>query len=196
MSRSSLLILLTAPAALLVACGSDATSGAGATGAGGSTSATGSSSVASTVGAGGDSTSASTAGAGGNASTSTSTSTSTTGAASSTTGATGSTSTGAMMMGACTNAADLAIIMSKDIGKIVGDCASSGFGMEPGTKNCIKMGTGFSDPCVVCFDDTVSCVFKNCLGECIGGSSSPACKDCRAAKCDPAFTACSGVPAN
>lgn len=96
-------------------------------------------------------------------------------------------------MGACTNAADTTIVMSKNLGKIVGDCASSKLGMEPATKDCIKMGTGLSDPCVTCFDDTVGCVFKNCLGECIGGSGSQACTDCRAAKCDPAFVACSGL---
>lgn len=186
MSRSALLLLITAPAALLMACGSDTTSGTAATGAGGSTSATTSTTTSSAATGVGGSASATT-GAGGSAST--------TSSSGGTTSATGSTGTGAMM-GACTSAADTMILMSKDIGKITGDCASSKLGMEPGTKDCIKMGTGLSDPCVTCFDDTVGCVFKNCLGDCIGGSGSPACTACRAAKCDPAFVACSGLPAN
>ena len=186
MSRSTLLLLLIAPAALLLACGSSTTSGTTATGAGGSTSDATTTTADTTTGAGG-SMSASTSGAGGAASTTTTTST-----GGGTTSATGSTGTGAMM-GACTNAADMTIVMSKDLGKIVGDCAQSKLGMEPATKDCIKMGTGLSDPCVTCFDDTVGCVFKNCLGECIGGSGSQACTDCRAAKCDPAFVACSGL---
>jgi hypothetical protein len=185
MSRSTLLLLLTAPAALLLACGSSTTSGTTATGAGGSTSDTTSATTADTTTGVGGSASASSGAGGGDSTTSTG----------GTTGATGSTGTGAMM-GACTNAADTMILMSKDIGKITGDCASSKLGMEPGTKDCIKMGTGLSDPCVTCFDDTVGCVFKNCLGECIGGSGSQACTDCRAAKCDPAFVACSGLAAN
>ena len=182
MSRSTLLLLLTAPAALLLACGSNTTSGTTATGTGGSTSDTTSATTAdTTTGVGGSaSASAATSGAGG------ATTTSTGG------GATGSTGTGTMM-GACTNAGDMTIIMSKAIGKIVGDCASGKLGMEPATKDCIKMGTGLSDPCVTCFDDTVGCVIKNCFSECIGGSGSQACNDCRVAKCDPAFVACSGL---
>jgi hypothetical protein len=178
MSRSTLLVLLAAPAALLMACGSDSTSGTTTTGAGGSTSATGT----------GGSTSAT--GTGGSADTSTGSTSST-----SSTSATGSTGTGTMM-GACTNAADNAIVTSKDVAKITGDCAQKTFGAEPGTKDCIKMGTGLSDPCVVCFDGTVGCVVKNCFNECAADSASKACTDCRAAKCDPAFVACSGLPAN
>lgn len=180
MSRSTLLLLLTAPAALLLACGSNTTSGTTATGTGGSTSDTTSATTADTTTGVGGSASASASGAGGASSTSTGG------------GATGSTGTGTMM-GACTNAGDMTIIMSKAIGKIVGDCASGKLGMEPATKDCIKMGTGLSDPCVTCFDDTVGCVIKNCFSECIGGSGSQACNDCRVAKCDPAFVACSGL---
>ncbi len=180
MSRSTLLLLVTAPAALLLACGSNTTSGTTATGTGGSTSDTTSATTADTTTGVGGSASASTSGAGGASTTSTGG------------GATGSTGTGAMM-GACTNAGDMTIIMSKAIGKIVGDCASGKLGMEPATKDCIKMGTGLSDPCVTCFDDTVGCVIKNCFSECIGGSGSQACNDCRVAKCDPAFVACSGL---
>jgi hypothetical protein len=185
MSRSTLLLLVAVPAALLVACGSDSTSGTTSSGAGG-----GSTSATSAGGAGSTSTAA--AGTGGDASTTTGAGTTSTAAATTATGSTGS----SMAMGACTNAADSAIVMSKDVAKITGDCAQSSFGAEPATKNCIKMGTGLSDPCVVCFDDTVGCVVKNCFNECISDSGSQACTDCRAAKCDPAFVACSGLPAN
>ncbi len=179
MSRATLLVL-AAPAALLVACSSDPTSGTTSTGAGGAAGTT------SAAGTGGSSSTAA-AGTGGSAVTTTS------GATSS---ASGSTSTGMAMMGACTNDADKAISASKDVPKIVGDCASSSFGGEPATKNCIKMGTGFSDPCVTCFDDNVGCVIKNCVFQCSSDSGSPDCVSCRAMNCDPAFVMCSGLAAN
>ena len=181
MSRATLFVLFAAPAALLVACGSGtatttSTGSGGSGGAGGSTSATGT----------GASTTA-TSGTGGSASTTTSTTTSTS--------ASGSTGTG-MAMGACTNAADLAITMSKDVAKITGDCATASLGAEPATKTCIKTGTGLSDTCVTCFDATVACVVSNCLLQCSANSASQPCTDCRAAKCDPAFVMCSGLPSN
>ena len=162
-----------------IACGSDTTSGT--TGSGGSTTAT---STAGTGGSGGASSTA-TAGTGGDATTSTTT----------TTSATGSTGT-SMAMGACTSAADAAITMSKDFASLTADCGQPSLGAQPATKSCIKRGTGLSDACVVCFDDTVGCVVKNCFNQCIADSGSQACTDCRAATGDPAFVACSGLPAN
>jgi hypothetical protein len=93
--------------------------------------------------------------------------------------------------GACTNTADMAVLGSIDVGMVVGDCAMMTLGMEPATSNCIMM-SGLSAGCTACFSATVSCTVANCLSQCIGGDS-PACLDCRATNCDPAFAACSGL---
>lgn len=186
MSRATLFVLFAAPAALLIACGGDTTTGTTSTGAGGSSTTT------SAAGTGG--TTAVTTGAGGSATTTT-TGTSTSAGTTGSTSATGSTGS-SMAMGACTNAADQAIVTTKDVAKITGDCAQASLGAEPATKNCIKMGTGLSDPCVTCFDATVACVVANCFFQCSTDSASQACTDCRAAKCDPAFVMCSGLPSN
>ena len=190
MSRASLFVLFSAPAALLIACGGDATTGTTSTGSGGSSTTT---SAAGTGGTASGTTSA--AGTGGSATTTTTGTTTSAGTSGSTSSASGSTGSG-MAMGACTNAPDLAITMSKNVAKITGDCATASFGAEPATKKCIKMGTGLSDPCVTCFDDTVACVVAHCLNECAVDSGSQACKDCRATNCDPAFKLCSGLPSN
>jgi hypothetical protein len=188
MSRSMLLLLIAAPAALLMACGSDTSSGTTTTGAGGSTSATGTGGSPSTTGTGG---SPSTSGTGGSPST---TGTGGDSTSTSSTSATSSTGTGPMM-GACTNAADLGIVQTKDVKTITADCGKANIGNDTKTKACIKMGTNLSDPCVTCFADTVSCVINKCLNQCIADSNSQMCTDCRAANCDPAFEACSGLPA-
>ena len=127
-----------------------------------------------------------------------STTTSTTGSG----GSGGSTTTattgagGAGPMNACTNAADQAIAMSKDLAAIVGKCGQDNLGQEPATYDCIKMMTGLSDDCVTCFDGTVQCVVMSCFSECIADPGSQACTDCRAMHCDPVFEACSGLPSS
>lgn len=108
--------------------------------------------------------------------------------------ASGSTGTGMMMMGACTNPTDLGIVQTKDVKMITADCGKANIGNDAKTKECIKMGTSLSDPCVTCFADTVSCVIAKCLQPCLADSGSQACTDCRAMNCDPAFKACSGLP--
>jgi hypothetical protein len=94
--------------------------------------------------------------------------------------------------GACTNAADNAILTSTDVEGIVEQCATENFGAEPATKECIADGTGLSDPCVTCFDDTIQCTVMNCIGECFNGMT-PECTACMDANCTPAFEACSGL---
>ena len=187
MSRSMLLLLVAVPAAFLVACGSDTTSG---------TTSGGGSATTTTTGAGGSGGSASTSsasGTGGGATTATSTGSTSTGTSSS---ASGSTGTGMMAMGACTNAADLGIVQSKDVKGITTTCGKNNIGQDAKVKACIKMETNLSDPCVTCFADTVSCVVSKCLAQCGADTNSQACKDCRATNCDPAFAACSGLPTN
>ncbi|MFO0757527.1 MAG: hypothetical protein U0359_13605 [Byssovorax sp.] len=171
MPRHSLVILgLFSSAFLAVACGS-----------GGSTSSSTTTSTTTTTagsgGSGGGSTTSGSGGAGGGATTS------------------GSGGSGGAGMGACTNAADLAIVMSKDVAGITGKCGQDNLGGEPKTKECIKAGTGLSDACVDCFDGTVQCVVMKCFSECVADATSQMCVDCRKANCDPAFEACSGLPA-
>jgi hypothetical protein len=101
-----------------------------------------------------------------------------------------------MAMGACTNAADLGIVQTKDVKKIAEDCGKTNLAMEPATKNCIKMGTGFSDGCVTCFDDIVQCVAMKCFQQCFADPGSAGCLACREKECNPAFETCSGLPSS
>lgn len=101
--------------------------------------------------------------------------------------------TGGGMMGACTNAADMTVLGMIDVEMVVGDCAEMNFGMEPGTKDCITMQTGLSEPCVTCFDNIVQCSVSMCFAECAFSPDSQACIDCRNRKCTPAFVMCSGL---
>lgn len=178
MLRSSLhlLFVVAASAVALVACGSDTTSttSTGTGSGGGTTSATGT---------GGSTTS----GTGGNASTSTATGTGT--------GTASSSGTGMAVMNACTNAADAAIIMSKDVKAITTMCGQENGGAEVPTKNCIKKDTGLSDDCAGCYSGQVACIADHCLGaegKCLIAPNDQLCTDCRKKYCVPAYEACSG----
>jgi hypothetical protein len=96
--------------------------------------------------------------------------------------------------GACTNPADEAVASAAGFMDSASNCAQSNFGQEPGTKSCIKA-LGLSDACTTCFDDNISCIVTNCLGECSSDSASADCVACRAKSCDPAFLGCSGFKA-
>jgi hypothetical protein len=178
MPRHSLAILgILGLSLLAVACGSGTSS----------SSTTSTTSTSSTTGSGGS------GGAGGGSTTST---TGSGGAGGSTTSTTGSGGAGGAGMGACTNAADLALVQSKDVAGITGKCGTDNLGAEPKTKDCIKTQTGLSDACVDCFDGTVQCVVAKCFSQCIADANSQPCKDCRKANCDPAFESCSGLPSS
>lgn len=172
MLRSPLPLLFLATASVaLFACGSDTkTSSTSTTGGGGSEGTT----TATSTGAGGASTT----------STSTGTGTGT------------STGTGMGVMNACTNAADAAVLMSKNVKAITTMCGQMNAGAEPGTRNCIKMGTGLSDDCTGCFSGEVDCVSANCLspeGHCLIDPAAQMCLDCRAKYCAKPFETCSGT---
>lgn len=174
MTRTSFVLAF---ACVVVACGGDDASD---TGSGGSSSNTNTSSTTST-GAGGDT-----------GTTSTTSSTSSTSTSTTTTGTGGGGTGGAAPSGACTNAADQAILAGGQVEAQVEQCAQQNFGGEPGTKDCIKSETGLSDGCVTCFDDTVQCTVANCIAQCAGGQS-PDCTACMDQNCTPAFVACSGL---
>lgn len=96
--------------------------------------------------------------------------------------------------GACTNAADQAIIDSKDLNAIAKDCGIAQFVGGPPAAQCIKDQTGLSDACIVCFEGTVDCGVQ-CAGECLFAPDSPACDQCLEDKgCLAEFATCSGIP--
>jgi hypothetical protein len=182
------------------AAGSAGSSGSsGSAGSAGSSGAAGSSGTSGASGSSGASGAAGSAGSGGNGAAGAGGSAGTGGTAgdagsAGAAGSAGSAGAAGTPSGACTNAADTTVLSdpNTDINKTVGDCAQSGLGQEPQTLDCLKA-AGLTDACTQCFDDTVHCVMDNCLSQCIAGSSSPACTDCRVTHCDPPFNACSGL---
>jgi len=100
--------------------------------------------------------------------------------------------TGPVVSGGCTNPADQAIIDSGAVSKAVEKCAMSTFGDAAKATPCIKKDTGLSDGCVSCFSNLLSCTFKSCMMDCLGGQT-PACDACMAKNCNAAFTKCSGL---
>jgi hypothetical protein len=99
--------------------------------------------------------------------------------------------------GACTNDADVAVLMAKvnDIQGILSSCAQSSFGKEPAAHDCIKQMTGLSDACTTCFSNGLDCAIKNCFSPCLSDATSAACVTCRMKNCDPGFVSCSGLAA-
>lgn len=171
-------MLLLLPIALLAACdGGDGGTSTGGGGAGGSTTGGGGAGGGMTAGGGGAGGGMTAGGGGAGGGT-----------------ATGGGGAGGGAMGACTNDADTAILTDPavDIQAVVGDCAQQNFGQEPATYDCIKM-SGLTDACTQCFDDTVQCIFANCLMQCAADPNGQACTDCRAQFCDEPFAMCSGL---
>jgi hypothetical protein len=143
----------------------------------------------------GNSTATTTTGTGGTGGTSSSVGTTSTTATTSTTSTTATTGTGGAPSGACTNAADSAIVAdpAKDVSGQTAMCGKTTFGAEPATKDCIVTATGLSDACATCFGDTVGCVVSKCLTPCLADSAGACCAICRAANCDKDFATCSGI---
>lgn len=94
--------------------------------------------------------------------------------------------------GACTNAADQAILAKPDIDKTIESCALKSFGNAEGAKKCIVTDTGMSANCAGCFGTMLACTFSKCIGSCMGGNT-PECKKCNDKECIPAFEKCAGV---
>ena len=142
-----------------------------------------------------DPTSSTTTGSGGSSSTSTGTGgAATTGTSASSATAT-STGTGMAVTNACTNAADAAIIMSKDVKAITTMCGQMTGGSEGPTRTCIKNGTGLSDTCASCYSGEVACVVDHCLGaegKCLIAPDAQLCTDCRKKYCTTEYETCSG----
>ncbi len=97
--------------------------------------------------------------------------------------------------GACTNAADQAIVDSMDVEGTAKDCALANLGNEPAALACIKEKTGLSESCIVCFSGIVTCGIEKCISQCLIDSASPECNQCLEDNCYPAFNECSGLNA-
>jgi hypothetical protein len=102
--------------------------------------------------------------------------------------------------GACTDAADEAIVASVDVPTLAANCAKMNLGQDPAIEACIEAGTrqdggpGLSAACTQCFDAAVDCSIAHCPNQCLSDPGSATCVACRAQSCDPAFYACSGLP--
>jgi len=95
--------------------------------------------------------------------------------------------------GACTNAADQAVIDNQDVETIAKDCAIANLTDASKAAQCIKDATGLSDPCIACFQGTVTCGITNCAFQCLN-PDSPDCDPClESAGCFSEFETCSGV---
>ena len=104
---------------------------------------------------------------------------------------------GSMLMGACTNDADLGQLerlgesgISEAVGSCVGMCITAG---SPGCPTCLSGTTGLSDECVNCFVQVTECTVMNCILQCAVAPESMDCAQCREDNCIEAFVACSGV---
>jgi len=97
--------------------------------------------------------------------------------------------------GACTNAADEAMVCDGGFDATVTACATDAGGQGDDTAACL-VDEGLSAPCAACYGGITQCVFDNCLGadtgNCAVDRPGDACQTCVAENCDPAFETCRG----
>jgi cysteine-rich repeat protein len=98
--------------------------------------------------------------------------------------------------GACTNAADAAVLGDVDIEALTATIAP-GCLLDADPAGCVsgalEAQSGLGGPCAGCFGDREACRFDSCLLTCFGGANTPTCITCMETDCDPAFDACSGL---
>jgi hypothetical protein len=118
-------------------------------------------------------------------------------------GGEGGTGGSTALMGACTDAADLAMVCMETFGDdYVGPCATTGGGDAAATSTCLQLdppaGPGLSEGCADCYGAQSECIRDNCVfagdGVCLPpNQNSPACLDCRdSSGCDAADATCEG----
>ena len=101
--------------------------------------------------------------------------------------------------GACTNAADTALLDTTakrdDVASKAGACGLQCLGSTDAdcAKKCVVKDTGLSDGCATCYAETIACATKNCFAQCAADPGAAACVTCRMTNCDPAFDTCSGL---
>lgn len=107
--------------------------------------------------------------------------------------------------GACTSAADLAVVCANDVNTTTSNCAlgCNAQGGDAGTKvactvACVKgqLNPPPTDACIACYADSVACALQYCLQPCLAGASDPTCTTCRVQHgCSGTFyRSCSGLP--
>ena len=97
---------------------------------------------------------------------------------------------------ACMNAADLAIVTSRDVTGEAQDCGLGCLGSDDPQQcsaECVVDATGLSASCAGCYGSTVFCTIENCLAACAVDPSSAACLGCQEENCLAAFNDCAGV---
>ena len=103
---------------------------------------------------------------------------------------------GLVTVDACMNAADLAIVTSRDVTGEAQDCGLGCLGSDDPQQcsaECVVDATGLSASCAGCYGSTVFCTIENCLAACAVDPSSAACLDCQEENCLAAFNVCAGV---
>jgi len=106
----------------------------------------------------------------------------------------GGSDTGTLPTGACSNAADQAVVAATDIPAEAESCGRGCFGAESCVTDCMRDDVGLTMACAACFGATSECTRSNCLTACLG-SDAARCTMCRRmAGCLDSFVTCSGLP--
>jgi len=81
-----------------------------------------------------------------------------------------------------------------NFGQHMFQCGMQTFGMMPAAGTCMAQLQHVSAGCGKCLGQLISCG-KQCLSQCCAGQcrGKPACVQCSATHCNPAFFACAGV---
>jgi len=81
-----------------------------------------------------------------------------------------------------------------NFGQHMFQCGMQTFGMMPAAGSCMAQLQHVSAACGKCLGQLISCG-KQCLSQCCAGQcrEKPACAQCSATHCNPAFVACAGV---
>lgn len=93
----------------------------------------------------------------------------------------------------CLDGQDVAILQEQDAAAIAWTCGKPFFWHSPEADMCVQDQTGLSEACSKCFSGYAQCTIAHCLDECLTTHEAQGCIDCRAAKCDAALAACSGL---
>jgi len=101
--------------------------------------------------------------------------------------------------GACTNASDVAVLMSFDPGMTASGCGMSCLADDT-CQDCYDKDANFSKvtpACRTCWVKITRCVADKCVlgggGACLTDANGQACADCRTTNCNAEFTTCSGM---
>ncbi len=99
--------------------------------------------------------------------------------------------------GACTNAADLAIVSTENVNGTASSCGLGCLGEADERQcsiTCIQQTHTITDECAGCYGDIVACTITNCVGECAADPSAAVCTQCQQdAGCTAAFYECTGL---